>query len=46
MIHTILLVTVSPFVNLVLLVTAGAGARWLSVRIPEGRLKRILYFKL
>ena len=44
--HTVLLVAISPLVNLVLLGSAWWVAHRLSARIPEGRLKQILYKKL
>lgn len=44
--HTILLVTISPLVNLGLLLSAWWVAKKLSAWIPEGRIKRFLYMKL
>lgn len=46
MTHTISLVAFAPLVQLPMLVAAAYGARWLSKRLPEGRLKRVLYYKI
>lgn len=45
--HTIALVVLAPLVQLVLLfLPAAILAGWLAKRLPEGRLKRILFFRL
>lgn len=44
--HTVMLVLIAPLTNLVLFGTAAWGAHALSKRIPEGRLKRLLFKKL
>lgn len=45
--HTIALVIVAPLVQLVLLfLPAAIGAGWLAKKLPEGRLKRILFFRI
>lgn len=43
--HTVMLVMVAPLTNLVLFGTAAWGAHKLAKRLPEGRLKRILFKK-
>lgn len=44
---TVLLVILAPFVQLLLLfLPAAILTRWLSKRLPEGRLKRILFFRI
>lgn len=43
--HTVLLVLIAPLTNLVLFGTAAWCAHALAKRLPEGRLKRILFKK-
>ena len=44
--HTVLLVLIAPLVNVVLFGSAAWGAYWLGNRLPEGRLKRILFSRV
>jgi hypothetical protein len=43
--HTVLLVLVAPLTNFVIFGLAGWGAYALAKRLPEGRIKRILFKK-
>ncbi len=39
-------VLVKPLTALALFLAAAYGARWLATKIPEGRVKRILFKRL
>jgi hypothetical protein len=41
--HTVALVLIAPLTNLVLFGVAAYGAHKLAKRMPDGRLKRILF---
>lgn len=43
--HTVLLVLIAPLTNLVLFGAAAWGAHALAKRLPDGRVKRILFKK-
>jgi hypothetical protein len=44
--HTVLLVSLAPLTNLVLFGGAAWGAHWLGKKLPEGRVKRILFSRV
>lgn len=45
--HTIALVAFAPLVQLLLLfLPAALLSGWVAKKLPEGRLKRILFFKI
>jgi hypothetical protein len=47
MLHTVILVTLAPLIQLLLLLLPAAYlSHKISKRLPEGRLKRILFMRL